>query len=199
MQIGANIISQWDSSSPPTPTFIGFGSDTSTSQPYELAGIKNLPYLSKIVFKPYWNKSGSSHTFDAWLLPSLWNPHQNAPTPASQNVRVQMTLGTGASVTATATSPSATSQITSTQFMTFDAGANTFGTSPSAPTSVISGKTSNGVTPTPDNPNYWGFDFPVQTLSSSPSGSSTAYPDFGTSCTFEVQVDVTGNGNWKSY
>src|SRR5207302_2516096 len=120
-----------------TPIFIGFGSDPSISQPYELAGIKNLPYLNKIVFKPYWHKQGSTVTFEAWLVPSLWNPHQNAPTPASQNVRVQMTLG--GSVTATATSPSATSQITSTQFMTFNG--NTFGTSPSGPTSVISGQT----------------------------------------------------------
>jgi hypothetical protein len=196
MQIGANIINQWDSGN--LPIFIGFGQDPSNvGNPYEIAGIKNLPYLNKIVFKPYWHKQGSTVTFEAWLLPSLWNPHQNAPTQASENVRVQMTLGTGASVTATATSPSATSQITSTQYVTFDASASTFGTSPSAPTSVISGKTSSGVTPSPDN--YWGFDFPVQTLSSSPSNSSTAYPNFGTSCTFEVQVDVTGNGNWKSY
>src|SRR6266478_9292838 len=53
MQIGANIISQWDSSN--TPIFIAFGIDASGGgQPYELAGIKNLPYLNKLVFEPYW-------------------------------------------------------------------------------------------------------------------------------------------------
>jgi hypothetical protein len=195
MQIGANIINQWDSGN--VPIFMGFGQDPSNvGNPYEIAGIKNLPYLNKIVFKPYWKRT-SAVTFEAWLLPSLWNPHQNAPTPASQNVRVQMTLGTGATVTATATSPAATSQVSSTQYMTFDASAATFGPAPSAPTSVITSKTSNGVTKSPDN--YWGFDFPAQTLASSPGGASTAYPDFGTNCTFEVQADMTGNGAWKSY
>src|SRR5439155_26416818 len=80
--------SQWDSGN--TPIFIGFGTDPATSQPYELAGIKNLPYLSKLVFKPAWT---SSTQFAAWLVPSLWNPHQNAP-PASQDVRIAMTAGT---------------------------------------------------------------------------------------------------------
>src|SRR5438034_3575084 len=73
MQIGANIIDQWDSDN--IPTFIGFGADPVTLQPYELAGVENLPYLNKLVFKPYWR---SATQFDAWLLPSLWNPHQNA-------------------------------------------------------------------------------------------------------------------------
>src|SRR5205085_250259 len=45
MQIGANIIDQWDSDN--VPTFINFGGN-------ELAGIENLPYLNKLVFKPYW-------------------------------------------------------------------------------------------------------------------------------------------------
>jgi hypothetical protein len=192
MQIGANIITQWDSGN--LPIFMGFGQDpSSVGNPYEIAGIKNLPYLNKIVFKPYWHKSGSTNIFDAWILPSLWNPHQNAPTPASQNVRVQMTLGTGTNVTVTATSPAATSQITATSFMTFSAP--NFGPTPSGATSVIG--SSGNVTQSPDN--YYGFHFPQITLASAPSSSSTAYPNFGTSCTFEVQVDVTGNGNWKSY
>ena len=194
MQIGANIINQWDSGN--LPIFIGFGQDPSNvGNPYEIAGIKNLPYLSKIVFKPYWHKVSSNEKFDAWILPGLWNPHQNAPTPASQNVRVQLTLGTGTNVTVTATSPAATSQITATSFMTFSAP--TFGPTPSAPKSVIISQSSGNVTPSPDN--YYGFQFPQMALASAPSLSSTAYPDFGTSCTFEVQVDMTGSGAWKSY
>ena len=192
MQIGANIISQWDSSN--IPVFIGFGIDPSTSQAYELAGIKNLPYFNKLVFKPYWRRQGSTITFDAWLLPTLWNPHQNAPTPAGQNVRVSMTLGAGTNVSVTATSPDYTSSITSTQFMIFDVGNATYGPTPSAQTSNPSQKSTN-VTQSPDG--YYGFHFPQGTLATSPSTSSTAYPEFGASCTFELQVQV--NGSWKSY
>src|SRR5207249_5798358 len=64
MQIGANIIDQWDSDN--VPTFINFGGN-------ELAGTENLPYLNKLVFKPYWKKVSGKDQFVAWLLPSLWN------------------------------------------------------------------------------------------------------------------------------
>src|SRR5439155_6040669 len=69
MQIGANIIDQWDSNN--IPTFINFGDPVIVN---ELAGVENLPYLNKLVFKPSWTgpKSGK-YTFDAWLIPSLWN------------------------------------------------------------------------------------------------------------------------------
>src|SRR5205814_10123807 len=78
LQIGANIIDQWDSDN--VPTFIGFGTDPVTLLPYELAGVENLPYLNKLVFKPAWIKvnPGNKDQFAAWLIPSLWNPHQNA-------------------------------------------------------------------------------------------------------------------------
>src|SRR5205823_13537509 len=87
MQIGANIIDQWDSNN--ISTFIYFGNPGN-----ELAGIENLPYLNKLVFKPYWRTQGQTSTFDAWLLPSLWNPHQNAPPAAAPDVRIAMTSGT---------------------------------------------------------------------------------------------------------
>jgi hypothetical protein len=196
MQIGANIINQWDSGN--VPIFIGFGSDPSTSQPYELAGIKNLPYLSKLVFKPYWSTSHGNNVFDAWLLPSLWNPHQNAPTPASRTVRLNMTLGSGAIITAYAKTPDSNSSLSSSEYMIFDASNAAYGLTPSGPTTNSVSQKSSNVIATPDN-NYYGFHFPQMTLVSAPSSSSTAYPDFGTSCTFELQVDVTGNGNWKSY
>ena len=184
MQIGANIISQWDSGN--VPIFIGFGLDTSTTpQPYEVVGIKNLPYLNKLVFKPYFHGS----TFEGWLLPSFWNPHQNAP-PATQNVRLSFTAGT---MTANTQSPNTTSSLPSTEYMTINA--NSFDTTPSAPTSV--GQKSSNVTQTPDNPRYYGFHFPQVTAA--PTGSTTAYPDFGSGCDFAMQVDVTGNGNWKTY
>src|SRR5205807_7208101 len=67
MQIGANIIDQWDSDN--IPTFIGF-KDPVTSTVYEVAGTENLPYLNKLVFKPAWKAITQGHTttyqFDAW-------------------------------------------------------------------------------------------------------------------------------------
>jgi hypothetical protein len=196
MQIGANIISQWDSDPRNIPTFIAFGLDTSTTpQPYELAGIKNLPYLNKFVFKPYWNRGpGSTWTFEAWVLPSSWNPHQNAP-PATQNIRLTFTSGT---MSANTTSPNTTSSLSSPEFMTFDA--HDFATtSPSAPANVVSGQTSTNVTRTPDSPRYWGFHFP-QSATTAPTGSTTTYPDFGSGCDFEMQVRVSTSPEvWKTY
>jgi hypothetical protein len=78
--------------------------------------------------------------------------------------------------------------------MTFAFDATTLGTSPSAPTAVVAGQNSASVTKSPDN--YWGFHFPTSTIAA-PSSSSTAYPNFGAGCDFELQVQV--NGNWKSY
>src|SRR5262249_27729961 len=67
MQIGANIIDQWDSDN--IPTFIAF-KDPVTATIYEIAGVENLPYLNKLVFKPYWTsvtKAGvTTYPFDAW-------------------------------------------------------------------------------------------------------------------------------------
>jgi hypothetical protein len=77
--------------------------------------------------------------------------------------------------------------------MTIDA--NSFGATPSASTSV--GQTSGNVTRTPDNPRYYGFHF--QQVTAAPTGSTTAYPGFGSGCDFAMQVDVTGNGDWKTY
>jgi hypothetical protein len=201
MQIGANIIDQWDSDN--IPTFINFGLPAS-----QLAGIENLPYLNKLVFKPAWTgpKSGT-YTFDAWLIPSLWNPHQNAP-PAPQNIRIAMTAGT---MTASTTSPSLTTPLitgSAAQFMTVDA--SKFGTvapgnpsvnNPSAPTAASIVKPPNppgtitlstDAAPGP----YYGFHV-VATTTTVPTASTTAQPNFPLPATFELQVQV--NGNWKAY
>ncbi len=198
MQIGANIIDQWDSNN--VPTFIGF-KDPVTSTVYEVAGVENLPYLNKLVFKPLWKTVSGKAQFVAWLLPSLWNPHQNAP-PAAQNVRVAMTTGTmTASLTYTG-SPGGTLTTTtpvvgsSSQFMTVDT--SSFGTSPSAPTALI-GTPPITITKTPDN--YYGFNFPFATNAAVTSANSlTAYPDFGAGCDFQMQVQVsTSPVVWKPY
>jgi hypothetical protein len=203
MQIGANIINQWDSGN--VPIFIGFGQDPlNVGNPYELAGIKNLPYLNKIVFKPAWT---SSTQFTAWLVPSLWNPHQNAPPSASQNVRIVMTAGT---MTATVTSGGG-GTITSSavvwnpsgnpnQYMTVDASAAWLGTSPSGPTAASPASGSN-ITQMPNSiGGYYGFHFTFATNPSvTRSNAQTAYPDFGSSpgCTFEMQAQV--GTIWKTY
>ena len=187
MQIGANIINQRDSGN--VPIFFNFEDSTGN---YQFAGIKNLPYLSKLVFKPYWKRQGSTNTFDAWLLPSFWNPHQNAPASAAQNVRLIMTSGT---MTANTTLPDGSSSLASPQFMTFDAGTATFGTSPSALTAIVSGQSSASVTKSAENL-YYGFHFPTVATTAA-SNNTTGYPDFGGGCSFELQVQV--NGSWKSY
>jgi hypothetical protein len=199
MQIGANVIDQWDPDS--VPTFIDFFDSTGN---YRLAGIENLPYLNKLVFKPCWIKVQGKDQFAAWLLPSLWNPHQNAPT-AAQNVRVAFTTGTMAAfITYTGgATPYASTAVTASasQFMTVDA--SLFGTvgnpslnNPSAPTAVV-GTSPSSITKSPDN--YYGFNFPFATNAAvTPSNSLTAYPDFGASgCDFELQVQV--GTTWKTY
>jgi hypothetical protein len=201
MQIGANIISQWDSSN--IPTFIAFGVDPSGGGlSYELAGIKNLPYLNKLVFKPAWT---SNTQFAAWLVPSLWNPHQNAPPSASQDVRIAMTAGTmtGYITSSAASQPSTPINASSTQYMTVDVHSYFGANSATAPSGPKTANPANGstITQMPNNMGgYYGFNFafPVNP-SITKSNSQTAYPDFGatTGCTFELQVNV--GGTWKTY
>jgi hypothetical protein len=207
MQIGANIIDQWDSDN--VPTFINFGSPAT-----ELAGIENLPYLNKLVFKPYWTsvtKSGvTTYPFDAWLIPSLWNPHQNAPPLVTQDVQIAMTSGT---LTAKTTSPTGTTSsivgdLTPTQFMTVDASKfpiSAAAPTPSGPTvanGIKAAKLPPSITISTDTLNY-GFHVAVATPGSiAPSALTTAYPDFGAApgCTFELQVQVsTSPVVWKGY
>ena len=195
MQIGANIINQWDSGN--VPIFFNFYDSTGN---YELAGIKNLPYLSKLVFAPYWT---STTQFDAWLVPSLWNPHQNAP-PASQNIRVAMP-NAAQSMTAVLTDSGTPSSVTSaavvggtTQYMTVDAH-NFLGTSPSGATSATAANGST-ITQMPNNAGrYYGFHFAFTIpVGVTRNNAQTAYPDFGAGgCSLELQVQV--GGIWKTY
>ena len=192
MQIGTNIIDQWDTDN--IPTFIDF---FDISGNYRLAGIENLPYLAKLVFKPAWIKVQGKDQFAAWLLPSLWNPHQNAP-PAAQNVQVAFTLGnlTGFITYTGGATPYASTVVagSATQVMTVDT--SLFGTAPSAPTAVV-GAPPASITKSPDN--YYGFNLPFATNAAvTPDTSLTAYPDFGaTGCDFELKVQV--GTTWKTY
>jgi hypothetical protein len=203
IQIGANIIDQWDSDN--VPTFINFGDPVIVN---EIAGIENLPYLNKLVFKPAWITVSGKAQFAAWLLPSLWNPHQNAP-PAPQNVRIAMTSGTMSATLTDSGTPSSLTTTTNvvgspTQYMTVDA--SLFGTSPSAPTAVVDkpkppGNITQSTDVTTPAGGYYGFHFPFATnLAVTSSNSLTAYPDFGAGCNFELQVQVsTSPVVWKAY
>jgi hypothetical protein len=209
MQIGANIIDQWDSDN--VPTFINFGDPVIVN---EIAGVENLPYLNKLIFKPYWtsvtSKGVTTYPFDAWLIPSLWNPNQNAPPLVSQDVQIAMTSGT---LNANTTSPTGNTLpgITgpATLFMTVDASlfvGTVANPNPSGPT------TANGIKPaklppgtvitqSKDNLNY-GFHVAFATAAATaPSGTTKAYPNFGAApgCTFQLKVDVTGKGDFKAY
>jgi Tfp pilus assembly protein PilX len=195
IQIGANIIDQWDPNN--VPTFIGFGVDPATLQAYEIAGVENLPYLNKLVFKPYW-RSGTQ--FDAWLGPSLWNPHQNASSAPATTIRIALPTGT---LTGYATGAGGTPFITSfpitgTSALFMTVSSSQFGTTPSAPTTV-SGTPPSGITQM-DNSlgKYYGFHFAFPSGSTVTSSNvSTAYPDFGTGCNFELQVQI--GTSWKAY
>src|SRR6266545_2029789 len=195
MQIGANIINQRDSGN--VPLFFNFYDNTGN---YELAGTKNLPYLSKLVFKPAWVRVQGNDQFAAWLVPSLWNPHQNAAS-ATGNVRVAMTSGTMTAPLKNSGNPSSITTTTpivgsSTQYMTVDA--SNFGTSPSAPALANPANGSNITQMDANLGGYYGFHFPFATTSGvGPNNSTTAYPDFGSGCTFEMQVTV--GGTWKAY
>lgn len=83
IQIGANLIDQYDSDN--CPAAIAFG----TFDP--IYGIENLPYIDQIytpIFRP--NRGDPKYpTLQGWLQFQLWNPHQNAAgNTASTQFRV---------------------------------------------------------------------------------------------------------------
>lgn len=77
LQIGANLIDQWDADS--IPTAIGI---ERAGEVWEAVGIESLPQLAQ--FKAVAGKSLNAPTnrLSIYLLANLWNPHQSAPTSA---------------------------------------------------------------------------------------------------------------------
>jgi hypothetical protein len=208
LQIGANIIDAWDTNN--LPMFIGYGTNQGSSGfAQQFAGIENLPYLNKLVFKPYWNTGVTPSTFDAWLLPSLWNPHQNAPPAAAPNVRINMTSGqmravirstSGTTLMSNLLTGDATS--TASVSMIVNPTLSWLGTSPSAPQAVVGSPPSTVTQSTDPTPGgYYGFHFTFGAPGTiTPANSSNAYPDFVSPCTFELQVQVsTSPSVWKTY
>lgn len=77
MQIGANIIDQWDADDIPTTLRYPSGNPGAWEESY---GIENLPYLHNmdlVVWRPVHNRD----RFQVWAWFDVWNPHQNATTP----------------------------------------------------------------------------------------------------------------------
>ena len=189
MQIGANIIDSWDADN--VPTFINFGGNV-------LPGAENLPYLNKLVFCPNFPPNTGSN-FDAWLVPSLWNPHQNAP--GSGVIRILLTgsipytaAGVGKNGNQTITTQSTPiSPIPA----TMDVDASGFGTVPSPPMTIL-GSTSS-VTNIGSPENFYGFHYPFSDSNVNQvtqQNADSAYPDFGNvvgtgSVLLQIQNPVT--------
>ena len=100
IQIGLNIIDQWDSDS--LPTRVLFGGVTG-SGPYEFYGSEDLPYIYRFAQTAYRPINGVSGGLsggganqlmgDAWLEPVLWNPYNsangaNANRPSTVRIRM---------------------------------------------------------------------------------------------------------------
>lgn len=180
VQMGANIIDQWDADS--VPTFITFGGN-------QLAGIENLPYLSKLVFKPY--QDSSSNTYQAWLIPSLWNPWQNASSTG--HIRVTYT-GTGATASFFQNNGHQfNSQALPNAFMEIDSAA--FTTSPTSAANLAATSSPNITASL--GANGFGFEYTFTGTPPSLNNQTQAYPDFAGSGTFDLQVLVAGA--WKTY
>lgn len=71
IQIGLNLIDQYDEDS--FPTRISFDAP---NYPYDFYGIENLPYLAR-VFQTMFRVPGTDE-FRFWLQPEIWNPHAQA-------------------------------------------------------------------------------------------------------------------------
>lgn len=198
VQIGANIIDEWDPDN--LPTFINFAGN-------EAAGVENLPYLNKLVFTPFFKTPGTIDYFRAWLVPSLFNPHQNA-TSATGTIRVALTGA--ASFTATGKGNNDTTITTCTPITplpaTMDVNANSFGT-PSPQTTAPLASTATTVNSNGPPQNFWGFQYPFTPSTSNAAlidqqNGSSAYPDFGTvsgATNVELQVQVSAPPIWKTY
>jgi hypothetical protein len=191
VQIGANVIDAWDIDN--IPTWISFNGNEPT-------GVENIPYLNKLVFCPDF-PSNSGSNFDAWLVPSLWNPHRNAPGIGT--IRIALT-GTGVNTAyATGKSPNATIQsppIALPSSMDLDASA--FGTTPSAPmaASNIVGMVTN--TGSPER--FFGFHYPFPPTANqvTQANAESAYPDFepGSGATNVVmQIQIPGTTTFIPY
>ena len=79
LQIGANLIDQYDANSYPTEILLN------DVNKFSFYGIENLPYLTRVFSTEYRttgppNTAGQT-TLTYYLQPEVWNPHQSATSP----------------------------------------------------------------------------------------------------------------------
>jgi hypothetical protein len=79
IQIGANAIDQADPDSFPTAIYFpiqGTGGAAPDSTSHAVWGVENLPYLHGISLVAFQDSRESASPWRMWLVPELWNPHQ---------------------------------------------------------------------------------------------------------------------------
>jgi hypothetical protein len=193
MQIGANLIDQADPDK--NPTFIAFG-----ATPTEFAGVENVPYLNKIGFQSQWT---GLTAFRAFLVPSFWNPAQNAAPVGTASasvptVRFTMKAGSAQGIVESATSsaPSDPVVVVNTASTPWVNLTSTDSFGPDAASSSTSVK--NVMVATPNN--KLGIQFTFSALGTVTRANATrAYPKIN-SATFEMDAQIGGtSGPWKPY
>ena len=198
IQIGANIMDAWDTDN--IPTWINFNASEPT-------GIENLPYLNKLVFMPSF-ASGSGDFFDAWLVPSLWNPHQNAPGTGTIRVALNGTAqlwGTGIAKSGSTTTTTTAGPISPLP-ATMDVSAAGFAVPSPQTTTPINRTTSVTQVTDPSLP-YWGFHFPFTATTPfatlvTKQDADSAFSDFGSvlgASTVELQVQIPSTATFVPY
>ena len=192
IRIGANIIDQWDGDK--NPTFINFGTN-------EIAGVENLPFLSKIIFQPQWK---TNTQFTAWLVPTFWTPAQNGTRVGPQTptnipaIRFVMTSGTASATVEGGSGSNSSSSVIgmATQPSVNLTASHDFSNPPDAASSSTSIKV--GMTAAPNSRLGIPFTFPPGGLVTK-ANTTRAYPIIN-NVTFEMQAQIGGtSGPWKTY
>ncbi|MBA3351184.1 MAG: hypothetical protein H0U23_01945 [Blastocatellia bacterium] len=207
IQIGANIIDQWDGDK--NPTIVFFAST-------ECAGVENLPFLNKLLFQPRWDPSTTPPKFRAWIVPSFWAPAQNgtsagtASTTAPFNIPAVRFIMTSGSVAASLEGPG-TFTVTSATLTSNPANAATqssaqltagapFGPTPDAAASATTTKNLMTGAAATTTTSKLGIELSFgSTAGITKDTTVRAYPAF-TNATFEMQARIGGpTGQWKTY
>lgn len=193
IQIGANIIDQWDSDK--NPTFIFFNG-------VEHAGVENIPYLNKLIYQPRWVASPVS--FGSWLMPSLWMAGQNGTTSVGTQsatvpaIRFVMTAGTASAVVESATGSAVSTTVTGSATQPI---AQLVPSATWSPPNTMSTSSTPNAGMTPQGPNAkLGVPFVFSTLGTVTQATTIrTYPKLN-GATFEMQAQIGGvSGPWKTY
>lgn len=77
LQIGANIMDQWDADDIPTTLRFPTGGDNPWEDPLEVYGTENLPYIQQFNVVQH-RPAHDRDRLQMWAVFEVWNPHQNA-------------------------------------------------------------------------------------------------------------------------